>query len=251
MSKLLVNEKEIVVPGEALAEGMDYLPGTGTYRLNDKIIAKKLGLVNVSGRAIKLVTLSGRYLPKFGDKIICRVVDITMNGWIVDINSAYSAFLSLRDASSRFIKKGEDLTKYFDIGDYLRAKIVNVTSQNLVDLSMKEPGLNKLKSGRIIKINPHKVPRVIGKEGSMVSLIKKKTNCNIVVGQNGLVWLSSENFDNELIAEKAVRKIEQEAHLGGLTDIMEKYLDKLTGGETQKVSASPKVSEKTPAGESK
>lgn len=250
MSKLLVNEKEIVVPGEALAEGMDYLPGTGTYRLNDKIIAKKLGLVNVSGRAIKLVTLSGRYLPKFGDKIICRVVDITMNGWIVDLNTAYSAFLSLRDASTRFIKKGDDLTKYFDIGDYLRAKVINVTSQNLVDLSMKEPGLNKLKGGRIIKISPHKVPRVIGKEGSMVSLIKKKTNCNIVVGQNGMVWLSAENFDNELIAEKAVRKIEQEAHLGGLTDIMEKFLDKLTGGETQKVSAPPKFSEKISAGDS-
>ncbi|MCK4588980.1 MAG: RNA-binding protein [Nanoarchaeota archaeon] len=231
MSKLLIKEKEIVVPGEALAEGMDYLPGTGTYRLNDKIIAKRLGLVNISGRAIKLVPLSGRYLPKFGDKIIAKVTDITMNGWIVNINTAYSAFISMRDATSSFIKKGDDLTKYFDIGDYLRAKVVNVTSQRLVDLTMKEPGLNKLRGGRIIKINPQKVPRIIGKEGSMVSLIKKKTNCNIVVGQNGLVWISSENFDNELIAEKAVRKIEQEAHLGGLTDVIEKFLDKLMGGK--------------------
>ena len=85
-------EKDIVVPGEALAEGMDYLPGSGTYRLDDKIIAKKLGLVNISGRAIKLVSLSGRYLPKYGDKIICKVTDITISGWIMDINSAYSAF---------------------------------------------------------------------------------------------------------------------------------------------------------------
>jgi exosome complex component RRP4 len=231
MSKLLIKEKDIVVPGEALAEGMDYLPGSGTYRLDDKIIAKKLGLVNISGRAIKLVSLSGRYLPKYGDKIIARVTDITMSGWIVNINSAYSAFLSMRDASTRFIKKGDDLTKYFDVGDYVRAKVINVTSQNLIDLTMKEPGLSKLREGRIIKINPHKVPRVIGKEGSMVSLIKKKTNCNIIVGQNGLVWISAENFDNELIAEQAVKKIEQESHLGGLTDRIEKFLDKLVGGK--------------------
>ncbi|MBW2963170.1 exosome complex protein Rrp4 [Candidatus Woesearchaeota archaeon] len=230
MSNVLVKEKEIVVPGEALAEGMDYLPGSGTYRLNDKIIAKKLGLVNVSGRAIKLVPLSGRYLPKYGDKIIAQVTDITMNGWIVDINSAYSAFLSMRDASARFIRKGEDLTKIYDVGDYIRAKVIKVTSQNLVDLTMKEPGLNKLRSGRIIEINPHKVPRVIGKEGSMVSLIKTKTNCNIIVGQNGRVWINSENLDSELIAEKAIKKIEKEAHLEGLTERIEKFLDKSTGG---------------------
>ncbi len=231
MSKLLIKEKDIVVPGETLAEGMDYLPGSGTYRLGEKIIAKKLGLVNISGRAIKLVSLSGRYLPKFGDKIIAKVTDITMNGWIININTSYSAFLSMRDASSRFIKKGEDLTKYYDIGDYLRAKIINVTSQNLVDLTMKEPGLNKLKGGRLVKITPHKVPRVIGKEGSMVSLIKKKTNCNIIVGQNGLVWINNpDNFDNELIAEKAIKKIEQESHLNGLTDHMDKFLDKLLAG---------------------
>lgn len=231
MSNVLVKEKEIVVPGEALAEGMDYLPGAGTYRLNDRIIAKKLGLVNISGRAIKLVPLAGRYLPKFGDKIIAKVTDITMNGWIVDINSAYSAFLSMRDASSRFIRKGEDLTKIYDVGDYIRAKVIKVTSQNLIDLTMKEPGLNKLRKGRIIHINPHKVPRVIGKEGSMVSLIKNKTNCSIVVGQNGVVWISSENLDNELVAEKAIKKIEQEAHLGGLTDRMEKFLDSIKGGK--------------------
>jgi exosome complex component RRP4 len=233
MSKLLVKEKDIVVPGEALAEGMDYLPGSGTYRLNDKIIAKKLGLVNVSGRAIKLVALSGRYLPKYGDKIICKVTDITMNGWIVDINSAYSAFLSMRDASTKFIRKGEDLTKFFDVGDYLRAKIFKVTSQNLVDLTMKEPGLNKLKGGRIVHVSPHKVPRIIGKEGSMVSLIKQKTNASIVVGQNGRVWIRADDFDNENLAEKAIKKIEKESHLEGLTDRMEKFLDKLTGTKKQ------------------
>ncbi|MFC1801448.1 exosome complex RNA-binding protein Rrp4 [Nanoarchaeota archaeon] len=240
MSKISVKDKDIVVPGETLAEGMDYLPGSGTYRLKEKIIAKVLGLVNISGRAIKLVPLSGRYLPKVGDKIICKVTDIVMSGWIVNINTAYTAMIGMKDASTRFIKKGEDLTKYFDIGDYLRTKVVNVTSQRLVDLTMKEPGLNKLKGGRILKVNPLKVPRIIGKQGSMVTLIKQKTNCNVVVGQNGLVWLKADDPDNEYIAEQAVRKIEAEAHLGGLTDNIEKFLDKLVGTEKSKISGTSK-----------
>ena len=54
MSKLLVKERTVVVPGEPLAEGMDYLPGENTYRENDQIYSKVLGLSNVSGRVIKI-----------------------------------------------------------------------------------------------------------------------------------------------------------------------------------------------------
>ena len=224
MGKLLVEEKMIVVPGEILAEGMDYLPGNLTYRMDENVIAKKLGLVVVEGRAVKIIPLSGRYLPKIGDKIIGQVTDIAFSGWSVNTNSAYKAMLSMRDASTRFIRKGDDLTRYFDIGDYILAKIINVTSQNLIDLTMKEPGLRKLSGGRIVKVNPNKVPRVIGKQGSMVSLIKEKTGCNISVGQNGLVWIGGGDFSKELKAAHAVEKIGRESHLEGLTERITTFL---------------------------
>ncbi len=220
---IIVKEKDIVVPGEVLAEGMDYLPGAFTYRLGEKIIAKKVGLVDMEGRAIKLIPLSGRYLPKIGDQIIAKVYDITMNGWLVDTNSAYNAMLSTKD-TQRFIRKGEDLTRYFDVGDYIRAKIVNVTSQNLVDLSMREPGMMKMAGGRFIRINACKVPRVIGKMGSMVTLIKEKTKCSIAVGQNGIVCIKGETPEDELRAVQAIKKIEDEAHLEGLTERITQFL---------------------------
>ena len=69
MSKILVKDKDIAVPGEVLAEGMDYLPGNGTYRDKEKIRAERLGLAQIEGRAIKLILLSGKYLPKRGDTI--------------------------------------------------------------------------------------------------------------------------------------------------------------------------------------
>src|SRR3990172_7219806 len=155
-STLKINDKDIVVPGEILAEGMDYLPGQGMYRSGNNILASRVGLVKVDGKVLKLIPLSGRYLPKKGDVIIGRVKDITLNGWIFDTNSAYQAMLPMNDASTDYIQRGADLT-------------------------MKGPGLRKLEGGRILKVSPSKVPRIIGKQGSMVSMVKKAANCNIVV----------------------------------------------------------------------
>ncbi len=221
---MLVQEKAVVAPGEAIAEGMDYLPGEFTYRIGEKIIAKRLGLVEVAGRAVKLIPLSGRYLPKVGDTIIGNVYDITLSGWLLNTNSAYNAMLNIKD-TTRFIRKGDDLTRYIDVGDYIRAKIVNVTSQYVVDVTLKEPGLNKLNGGRIIRVSPSKVPRVIGKQGSMVMLIKERTRCSIAVGQNGVVWIQGENPDDELRAVNAIRKIEAEAHIEGLTERITRFLE--------------------------
>jgi len=224
MGDLLINNKEIVVPGEELAHGMDYLPGAGTYRDKDIIIASRLGLINVDGRALKIIPLSGKYMPKSNDVIIGQIVDITFTGWRVETNSAYPAMLNIRDATSDFINRGADLAQYFNLGDYVAAKITNVTSQKLVDLTIKGPGLKKLQGGRIIFVNTNKVPRIIGKQGSMVGMIKEATGCRIVVGQNGVVWVQGEP-KNELVAIEAVKKIENEAHMSGLTDEIKKFLE--------------------------
>lgn len=220
----IVKEKDIVIPGDVLAEGMDYLPGDNTYRRGDMIYAKVLGLVSLPGRVVKITPLSGPYVPKIGDKIIGRVSDIAFSGWRIDLETAYQAMLNVKDATSRYIKKEEDLSQIINIDEYIIAKIINVTSQNLMDLSMREPGLQKISGGRIIKINSQKVPRVIGKQGSMISLIKQKTGCEITVGQNGLVWLKGTS-SGELVAEQAIKRIEQKSHQDGLTEKMEKYLD--------------------------
>lgn len=224
---LLKEEKTIVTPGEVLAEGMDYLPGDGTMRRGEDIIATMLGLMNLKGRLLKITPVAGGYLPAKNDMIIGKVVDIIMSGWRVEINSAYSALLPLRDASSNFIPRGADLTQFYTFDDYIACRVSNVTSQNLVDLTMRGPGLKKLTGGRIIEVSPVKVPRIIGKNGSMVSMLKRASNCQLVVGQNGLVWVDGEP-EKEIVVIEAVRMIEANAHRSGLTEQVEKYLvDKL------------------------
>jgi exosome complex component RRP4 len=228
MGEIKVQNKEIAVPGEIVATGMDYLPGFGTYRTGENIHAGRLGLVSVEGRAIRLIQMSGKYLPKRGDTIIGRVEDVAFSGWRVGMNCAYTAMLSIVEATSEFIPKGADLTIYLDVGDYIIAKITNVTSQILVDLTMKGPGLKKLGPGRILQANTNKVPRIIGKQGSMVGMIKQATDCRILVGQNGLVWIQGEPA-NERIAVDAIRMIEKQSHISGLTDRVKDFLEKQTG----------------------
>jgi exosome complex component RRP4 len=236
MSNILIKDRDIVIPGETLAEGMDYLPGDNTYREGEKIFSKLLGLAGVNGRVIRITPLAGPYVPKVGDKIIAKVIGMTMNGFRFDTGTAYSAMLNIKDASSRFVRN-EEMASLLAIDDSAVVKITKVTSQNLIDLTMKEPGLHKISGGRIVKINSQKVPRVIGKQGSMINLIKNKTGCNITVGQNGYVWIKG-TPENELIVAEAVKLIEEKSHQEGLTEKMDAFL-------SSKVKEAPaKVEEK-------
>lgn len=227
-SEITVEHRAVVIPGEILATGMDYLPGEETYREGEQIRSKVLGLANVNGRVLKVTPLSGPYVPKVDDIIVAKVIDILMSGWRVSTGTPYSAMLNVRDATQRFIRKGEDLSKILEIGDYVVAKISNVTSQNLIDLTMKEPGLFRVRSGRVISVAPQKVPRMIGKRGSMIGLIKRYTGCKIVVGQNGVILLDGE-AEKEELASRAMRMIEKLAHHNGLTEKIEDFLKSEVG----------------------
>ena len=139
----------------------------------------------------------------------------------MDIGGPYSAFLPLAECP-RFINRN-DIAEFATIGDVMSAKIWNVKKGG-ADLTLKSRGLGKLEGGRLIKINPHKVPRVIGKEGSMINLIKDATKTEITVGQNGFIWLKG-NIDGEEKAEKAIKLIADESSAHGLTEKVEKFLE--------------------------
>ena len=60
----------------------------------------------------------------------------------------------------------------------------------------------------------------------MVEMIKKLTDTQIVVGQNGLVWIKG---DNEDLAVEAVMTIEEKSHVKGLTEYIKSILENKTG----------------------
>lgn len=223
---IYVNEKDLVVPGELLAED-DYYSGRGTFEEDGKICSKLLGLVSLRNKKISVIPLKSKYLPKKGDVVIGKIDDVRFSMWGVDINSPYSGILP---ASEVFGREKKELSRVFDIGDVLFLRIVDVDEVKKVKLGLKGRGMGKFKGGVIVDIAPTKVPRLIGKKGSMINMIKDKTGCKIVVGQNGLVWVKG-NEDMEQIVKNIIKLIEREAHTSGLTDRIKNKLCLLIDGE--------------------
>lgn len=217
--------RELVVPGQILARGMGSLPGDGAAREGNNIIAIRFGLLEQLGRLIKVIPLSGAYIPKIGDVVIGRVIDITPSVWIINIASANSGMLGLAEGTREYVSRNADLSKYYAVGDVVISKVIALKPRN-VELSMKGPGLKKLEHGLLVKINPNKVPRIIGKLGSMVNLIKNETNCIISVGQNGVIWVRGREVQSELLARDAIKFVEEFAHTEELTERVKKFLDK-------------------------
>ena len=215
-------ERKIVIPGEVIIKGEDYLPGEGTQKRDDEIIAVKFGFSEENDNLVKVIPLSGTYQPRKGNVVIGKVEHLTFNGWVIDIGIADNAFLSLNEVP-RYVNKGW-LEEVMGIGDMVAAKVWGANRKD-VNLSVKSRGLGKIEEGIIMKINPSKVSRVIGKEGSMVNLIKEKTECEITVGQNGFIWIRGENVENELFAKKAIRFVDENFYVKGLTDEVTKWLE--------------------------
>ena len=219
----MTEQKKIVIPGEIITKGEGYLPGEGTEKRGDDIVAIKFGLAEESNKLVKIIPLSGVYQPRRGNVVIGKVENITFNGWIIDIDAAESAFLSLAEVPGYVNKDG--LEEVMNIGDMVIAKIWGINKRG-IDLSIKSRGLGKINGGIIVKINSNKVPRIIGKEGSMINLIKDETRCNITVGQNGLIWIKSDKIENELHAKKAILFVAEKSFVSGLTDELKKWFEK-------------------------
>jgi exosome complex component RRP4 len=218
--------REIVVPGDLLSES-GLKPGPGTYVEGGHVFAAQLGIKTVRSNVVGVVPLSGQYVPMRGDMVIGKIVDMGASNWLVDINAAHPSPLHVNEVPWR-VEFGET-GRFMTVGDLVSLKVQGVDELGKVLISMKEHGLRTLAGGVVIEIAPSKVPRVIGRNGSMIQTLKNSTGCRIFVGQNGRIWIDGD-LDNMLRAIDAIKLIEAEAHSVGLTEKVKKQLEK-TGGK--------------------
>ena len=219
-------KKQLVTPGDLLAEG-DYVSGDSTYKENGKIYANRLGLVDYNGRRVHVVALKSFYIPVPGDTVIGKVVETTPGGWVIDIKAPHFARLRASDVVERSFKpETTDLPSIFYVGDLIIAKVVAYDRTRDPQLTVREPGLGKIMRGQLFVVTPTKIPRVIGRQGSMVGMIKRETGCQLTIGQNGLILISGRSTEDERLAVLALRKIEAESHTSGLTDRVTEMIKK-------------------------
>jgi exosome complex component RRP4 len=231
---VLIEDRTLVTPGEVIAKG-DYKTGDNVYHRNDEIVSQVIGLVSIYKNNVSVTPLKEKYIPEVGDIVIGKVVETSLNSWVVDIGEPYPGILKASSSLNRRFNPTKDKTReIFDVSDVLVAKIFSFdrTRDPLITLRKKHhssgPYLGKLVGGRIINISPSKIPRLIGRRGSMINMIKQYTNTRIIVGQNGRVWIKGESFEDEYLVIQAIEMIEREAHTKGLTDRVKTFLEEKT-----------------------
>lgn len=212
-------DKKLVIPGEFLSDDVN-LADEGTYVEEGKVFSSVFGIASLKNH-VRVVPLSGKYIPRPGDMIIGIIAEVSFSNWIVDIRSPYEGLLHISEFPRRI--ENTDMSKYLKVGDAIITLVTDVDPTMKVELTLNDQRLRQIKEGRIIDVTPSKVPRLIGRSGSMIAMLKNETNCNIFIGQNGRVWITGKGKDLEL-AVKAILKIERESHVSGLTDRLTRFL---------------------------
>jgi exosome complex component RRP4 len=226
----IIEKRKFVIPGELLAEG-DYNAGSNAFKEGNKVYSSMVGLSNNVGRNAYVVSLKGCYLPRAGDLVIGKVVEMRLGSWNVDINSPYTAILFTSEALDRpFNSRKEDMTQILDVGDLVLAQVISFDRTRGPALTIRDSGLGRIVHGNIVKMTPTKIPRLIGRRGSMINMIKREIGCHITIGQNGLILVSGKKPALEALAIKIIRKIEEEAHTSGLTNRITEFIAKEKSG---------------------
>ena len=225
MSALLEN-RDLVVPGDALYEGR-IKTGDNTYRSQGRVSATRIGLVNYNKNIVSVIALEAGFNPLIGDLVVGEVKDIELGKWIVDIDAATNAVLNVPDAIDAPFRTDIVMPSILDVGDTVVAKIVDLDRRRTPILSILGRELGRVNEGFTIRLTPSKIPRLIGKKGSMVNMILRETGCNIVIGQNGRILIHGRTRRQEEMAVRVIDKIEREAHISGLTNRVQGYLKRL------------------------
>ncbi|MBI4392518.1 MAG: hypothetical protein HY556_01790 [Euryarchaeota archaeon] len=220
--------KEVVIPGDLVDDSGQLRPGANTYKEGNRIYAMRLGLKAVRGDTVNVISLSGRYDPQRGDMVIGTVVETGPSNWYISIGAPSDVGMHVNDVPWR-VDFGET-AKFLNTGDTVLIKIFHVDEIKKVQVTMKDRQCRKLTGGLVFEVAPSKVARIVGRNGSMIGLVKNATSTRMFVGQNGVIWIDGEPADVAL-ATACIRKIEAEAHLSGLTDSIKALLADAKGWE--------------------
>jgi len=213
-------DRVLVLPGEEIpSQGLK--PGPGTYRTGGKVYASVLGLLSRRPPFVQVIPLSGRYIPKPGDTVVGTVTDVQGTFWLLDIGAPRWAPLHMT-GTPWDVEVGET-DRYLRVRDAVIVQVENLDPTGRIGVTMNGEGLGKLEGGTIVTISPARVPRVVGRGGSMVQTLTRHTGAHIAVGQNGRIWVDGTPDAIRRVTE-ALRMIDEEGQRPGLTDRVESLL---------------------------
>ena len=228
--------KVLVLPGDEIPDrGLQ--PGFGTYRVGKRVFASVMGYATWREPFVRVVPFAGRYAPKPRDVIVGIVQDVQKTFYLLDIDA--SRWAPLHTSGTPWEPGPGELDQFLRIGDAVLVAVENLDATGKIGVTMKGEDLGKLSGGTILSISPAKIPRVIGKGGSMIHTITRLTGTRVAVGQNGRIWVEGSPDGIHRVRE-CLRIIEEEGQRPGLTERIEEFL-RMTGPTDETGPESPRV----------
>lgn len=213
-------ERVLVLPGEEIpSQGLK--PGPGTYRVGGKVYASILGLLSARPPVVQVIPLSGRYIPRPHDVVVGIVTDVQTTFWLLDIGAPRWAPLHMT-GTPWTIEVGET-GRYLKVGDSVIVEVESLEATGRIGVTMNGERLGKLEGGTIVRTSPARVPRIVGRGGSMIQTIMRHTGAKVAVGQNGRIWVDGNPEAIRRVSE-VLRMIEEDGQRPGLTERVESYL---------------------------
>ncbi len=195
----------MVFPGDMVSNAP--IRNAYVYVEDGKSYAMTIGTYDAASG--QFVPLEGNWTPRIEDTVIGIISSERNNVYEVDLNFHGRALI----IGGKFEKFS------FKVGDVVEATIKDIEDRRTIILVY--PRL--LSGGLILLVKPSKIPRVIGKDNTMVKQIADSTKSTIAVGRNGMVWL---NGGDAGLAAAAIQRIENEAHVPGLTERIKNMVEK-------------------------
>jgi exosome complex component RRP4 len=216
-------KRKYVIPGEVVARG-NVRADLNVMRVDDQLIATRVGMAEIGHDVVRVIPLSGPYIPRIDDLVVGKIIDYSAFAWEADINSCFFGILPAASVFGRDYSPAKDsLTDKLRVGDMIAARVIAFDRTRDPLLSISGPGLGRIPRGQVTKISPAKVPRLIGKKGSMIKTIEMGTKSRMLIGQNGVVVIVGAP-DDTIRAIRAVNLVEEEAHSADLTEKVQSLL---------------------------
>ncbi len=212
------SKRKYVIPGDVIVSGT-YRAEENTIMDGRLVVATTVGISEINDQSVRVIPLNGKYMPRIDDLVVGKVISHTSLSWELDINSCYVGFLPATDVFGRdFSARSDELATRLRRGDMVAARVANSDRSRDPLLTITDRDLGRIESGELIEIAPSKIPRLIGKRGTMIQMIETITDSLITVGQNGWIVASCDDPEGLLKAKKAIQMVDNMAHTPNLTE---------------------------------
>ena len=180
----------LVIPGDKICTDSGGQLGHGVMKLDGSIIATKLGYIVEKGGEISVTPLHTAYFPRPGDLVLGYIEGMRANIWFIDLGAPFNAILPMSLAPMK-VEFGATRDA-MNVGTTILCRVQEIDESHSSVVTMKGMGLRKVNSGFVDTVPPHLVSLLSSGNDAILSQLKDASNCRIILGANGRVWVDGE-----------------------------------------------------------